>query len=39
MEKGIQAGYDPIEELDALAAGMSLREEMDGLISEYLTFF
>lgn len=39
MEKGIQAGYDPIEELDALAAGMSLREEMDGLINEYLTFF
>ena len=39
MEKGIQAGYDPIEELDALAAGMSLREEMDRLISEYLTFF
>lgn len=39
MEKGIQAGYDPIEELDALAAGMSLREEMDRLIDEYLKFF
>ena len=39
MEKGIQAGYDPIEELDALAAGMSLRVEMDSLIKEYLAFF
>ena len=39
MEKGIQSGYDPIEELDALSAGMSLRSEMDRLIKEYLRFF
>ena len=39
MEKCIEGGYDPIEELDALAAGMSLREEMDGVINEYLAFF
>lgn len=39
MEKGLQSGYDPIEELDALSAGMSLRKEMDQLIQGYLNFF
>lgn len=39
MEKGLQSGYDPIEELDALSAGISLRDKMDELVREYLTFF
>ena len=29
MEKDLQSSYDPIEELDSLAAGMSLQKEMD----------
>lgn len=39
MEKDLQSSYDPIEELDSLAAGMSLQKEMDTLISEYLKYF
>ncbi len=39
MERGLQSGYDPIEELDALSAGMSLQKEMDQLIQGYLHFF
>ena len=39
MEKGLQSGYDPIEELDSLSAGMTLRDKMDKLVVEYLRFF
>ena len=35
----VEKQYDPLDELDTLAAGLSLREKMDELISEYLTFF
>lgn len=37
--KSIKGGYDPIEELDALSAGLQLREKMQELVEEYLKFF
>lgn len=37
--KSIKGGYDPIEELDALSAGLQLRYKMQALIEEYLKFF
>lgn len=36
MIKKQQSGYDPIEELDSLSAGMSLRDRVSELIDEYL---
>lgn len=33
------SGYDPIEELDSLSAGMQLRKKMGELLKEYLDFF
>lgn len=38
MDKKLQAGYDPIEELDSLSAGMSLREKVSELIDAYLEY-
>lgn len=37
--KSIKGGYDPIEELDALSAGLHLRKKMQELVEEYLKFF
>ena len=35
----VKEGYDPIEELDSLSAGLQLRDKMQNLIEEYLKFF
>lgn len=39
ISSGIEKQYDPLEELDTLAAGLSLRDKMKELIDEYLRFF
>lgn len=39
MESGKRNGYDPLEELDSLSAGMRLREKMDALLKDYLDFW
>lgn len=39
ISKSIESIYDPIEELDSLAAGLSLKDRMNTLIDEYLKFF
>ena len=38
MERALKPGYDPIEELDELSAGVSLAEKMNELIDNYLAF-
>lgn len=35
----VEKQYDPLDELDTLAAGLSLRDKMEELIAEYLKFF
>lgn len=39
LSKSVESLYDPIEELDSLAAGLSLKDRMNALIDEYLEFF
>lgn len=39
ISKGTEDRYDPLEELDSLAAGLAMRKHMAALIEEYLKFF